>query len=53
MITSTEFDETLSEKFPSRSVMVPLLVPFSTTLAPIMAKPDGSVTVPVMVDFAC
>ena len=43
---------TFSVKFPLMSLMVPFPgAPFSTTLAPIIASPDGSVTIPVT--FTC
>ena len=34
-------------KCPLASVMVPLVVPFSRTVAPMMGSPAGSVTVPL------
>lgn len=39
------------EKSPSRPVMVPLVVPFTTTDAPITVSPDASFTTPVHVDY--
>ena len=38
---------------PSRSVIVPLVVPFSTTLAPIIAFPSASLTTPVIRFLVC
>jgi hypothetical protein len=37
------------EKFPSKSVVVPLFVPFSITVAPGKGTDDPSVTTPVIV----
>ena len=39
-------EATAREKRPSRSVTVPLPVPFSMTVAPMMGSPAASVTVP-------
>ena len=41
-------EETLMENLPSISVIVPFVVPFSTTFAPIMGKPVSSKIVPVI-----
>ena len=41
-----------NEKLPSMSVMVPLVVPFTTTLAPMIGSPFLSITLPVM-RFCC
>ena len=40
---------TFSENLPSMSVTIPLVVPFSTTLAPIIGSPFASTTTPVTV----
>ena len=45
---------TLSEKFPSMSVTVPMLVPGTITVAPMMASPSSSeMTLPVTVLVVC
>ena len=45
---------TFSVYLPSKSVMVPLVVPFSTILAPMTGSPVASFTIPVMVcPFCC
>src|SRR3712207_44713 len=41
------FRATLSVKLPFMSVITPFVVPFSSTLAPMMPSPFTSVTVPV------
>ena len=38
---------------PSKSVIVPFDVPFSNTLAPMMASPVASLIIPVTVCFCC
>ena len=43
---------TLSEKLPSKSVTVPLLVPLISTLAPIIGSPEASFTEPFTVLWA-
>ena len=44
------FPEKVSEKLPSKSVITPLVVPFTTTLAPITVEPSvASVTTPEIV----
>ena len=43
---------TLSEKLPSKSVTVPLLVPLISTLAPIIGSPEASFTEPFAVLWA-
>ena len=43
------FEGTVSVKLPSKSVTVPLLVPFCWTVAPIRVSPASSVTVPCTV----
>ena len=48
-MTSVPFDIPLRVKFPSRSVMVPLEVPFSMTLAPITGSPLSVMTCPFSV----
>lgn len=45
-MTNMASDDTSREKFPSISVIVPFVVPFSTTLAPAIA-PKASSTVPL------
>lgn len=40
-------DDKLKEKFPSKSVIAPFSVPFSTTFTPINGSPFTSTTVPV------
>ena len=45
---------TSNEKLPSKSVIVPLLVPFSIIFAPIIVSPPESTIVPVIVFlFVC
>jgi len=44
--------ETFSEKFPYKSVIIPFVVPFSNTLAPIIGSPLVSVTFP-LTSFVC
>ena len=41
------------EKAPSKSVMVPLVVPFTMTEAPITVSPSASLTTPVAVSLCC
>ena len=50
--TKVEFGFTSSAKFPSMSVIVPLVVPFSTTFAP-ATGPNSSSTIPLIVYLAC
>ena len=45
-IRSFPLGETFKEKSPLMSVIVPLVVPTSVTLAPITASPKTSFTVP-------
>ena len=51
-MTSVDLGETLSVNLPSISVIVPLVVPFSTTLAPITG-PIWSSIIPVTVTVDC
>ena len=46
-------DFTATEYFPSKSVIVPLDVPFTITLAPITGSPSESVTTPVTRETCC
>ena len=51
MVSVPVVAEVCSVKFPSKSVMAPLVVPVSTTLAPAKGSLDSeSITVPVTVD---
>ena len=44
----------LKEKLPSTSVIVPIVVPFTDTFAPIIASPFSSVIMPLTVfSFCC
>ena len=45
-------EDTSNVKLPSISVIVPLVVPFSTTLAPAMGPSASSIT-PLILCFAC
>ena len=47
-ISNVAPEDTDREKFPSKSVTVPFVVPFSTTLAPITGSPIASLTVPLI-----
>ena len=40
------FPDTFKTKFPSKSVTVALVLPFSTTVAPMIGSPVASVTLP-------
>ena len=40
-------------KSPSTPVMVPLVVPFTTTEAPITVSPVASLTTPLQAEFTC
>jgi len=40
-------------KLPSKSVIAPLVVPFTITEAPIMDSPVASFTIPLHVSFCC
>ena len=45
---------TFSENLPSISVIVPVVVPFTETLAPIIVSPVASLTIPETVrEFCC
>ena len=48
LISKILFSFTSNANFPSMSVIVPLVVPFSTTFAPIIGSPFLSITVPVI-----
>ena len=43
-----ELSDTFNVKFPSKSVIVPLVVPFSMMVAPITGSPFASITFPVI-----
>ena len=45
------FSTSLMVNIPSRSVMAPLVVPFTTTLAPMTGSPRASLTCPLTVSF--
>ena len=45
-MTVVELEATVRLKLPSKSVTVPLVVPFSTTLAPMTGSPVASFTIP-------
>ena len=49
MICKVDDNDTFILYFPSISVIVPLVVPFSTIFAPIIGSPFMSVTIPVIV----
>ena len=49
-MTKLDLEGTLERlKIPSKSVIVPLVVPYTNTEAPMMASPLASVTVPFTV----
>ena len=48
MIFKMAFSVIINSNFPSKSVMEPFVVPCSITFAPMIGKPSGSTTVPVI-----